>query len=171
MQIEPIVTDRLIIRDFNLSDVPAVQEYASDLEVIEFMEWGPNKLEDTEKFINEQIEHQKEVDRKIFEPAITLKNSGLLIGGVGLTLENGVGVIGTCLNKHYWGRGYATEASKAIMEWGRVQFGLTRFRATCDVKNEASRRVLENCGLHVVRKQEKHMEVRGQWRDTYFLEN
>lgn len=171
MKIEPIITDRLIMRDFELSDIPAVQEYASDPDVIEFMEWGPNILEDTEKFIKEQIVHQQETDRKIFEPAITLKDSGMLIGGVGITLENGVGVIGNCLNKHHWGRGYATEATKAIMEWGRVKFGLTKFAATCDVKNDASRRVLEKCGLKIVRKQEKHMKVRGKWRDTYFLEN
>lgn len=171
MKINPIITDRLIIRDFELSDIEAVQEYASDPEVIEFMEWGPNKREDTEKFIKEQIAHQKESDRKVFEPAITLKDSGVLIGGVGLTLEDEVGVVGYCLDKRHWGQGYATEVTKAIMKWGKEQFGLNRFRAICDVQNEASRRVLEKCGMKVVRKQEKHVEVRGQWRDTFFLEN
>lgn len=43
------------------------------------------------------------------------------------------------------------------------------YRAICDVQNEASRRVLEKCDLKVVRKQEKHVEVRGEWRDTFFL--
>ena len=171
MKMDPISTERLIIREFELSDVPAVHEYGSDPEVVAFMEWGPNELEDTEKFIKDQIARQEEVGRKIFEPAITLKDSGVLIGGVGVTLENGVGIVGNCLNKKYWGQGYATEATKAIMEWGRVQFGLTHFRATCDVKNEASKRVLEKCGLKVVRKEERQVEVRGKWRDTYFLEN
>lgn len=171
MKIEPIITPRLVIRDFELTDIPAVQEYASDPEVIEFMEWGPNKIEDTEKFIKDQIAHQEESERKIFEPAMILRDSGVLIGGVGLTLEDSVGVIGYCLNKKYWGQGYATEAAQAIMDWGRSQFCLTRFRATCDVLNEASRRVLEKCGLKIARKQEKHMQVRGQWRDTYFLQS
>lgn len=171
MGIEPILTDRLILRDFELSDVPAVQEYASDLEVVEFMEWGPNQTEDTEKFIKDQIAHQQGTDRKVFDVAMVLKDSGVLIGGVGLTLGNGVGVIGYCLNKHYWGQGYATEAAKAMIEWGKTRFGLEHFRATCDAKNAASKHVLEKCGLKVVSKQEKHLEVRGQWRDTYFLEN
>ena len=170
MKIEPIITDRLIIREFELADFEAIHFYASDPEVVQFMDWGPNSEEDTRKFVDKELAHQKKSDRKIFEMAVTLRDSGRLIGGCGLTMEDGYGIVGYCFDKRFWGKGYATEVTKAMMAWGRERFGLHHFKATCDVLNGASRRVLEKCGFKIVRTQEKEKEVRCQWRDTHFLE-
>ena len=40
-------TDRLVIREFSLEDLPQVHEYASQGEVVKFQAWGPNEEEDT----------------------------------------------------------------------------------------------------------------------------
>lgn len=170
MKIEAIKTERLILRDFEPSDFDTIHEYGSDLEVVEFMDWGPNTVEDTQNFINRQLECQNQKDRKVFELAVTLKDSGVLIGGTGITIDVDGGVLGYCFNKKYWGNGYATEVTKALMKWAEENFKINKFRATCDVLNEASRKVLEKCGFKIVKKVDNHVEVRGRWRNTYFLE-
>ena len=44
-------TRRLVLRDFKLTDVPAVQRYASDADSVRFMPWGPNTPAQTLQFI------------------------------------------------------------------------------------------------------------------------
>ena len=65
-----IQTKRLVLRDFNEDDWEAVHEYASDPEVVRYMEWGPNTEEETRNFIKRAISHQNEKPRRNFTLAI-----------------------------------------------------------------------------------------------------
>ncbi len=170
MKIQPIETKRLLLREFTTSDFETVHSYGSDPEVVEFMDWGPNTETATREFLEKELKHQKEKDRKVFEVAVTLKETGTLIGGTGITLENGIGTFGYCFDKNHWGNGYATEAAQGLMTWAKQELGIVHFRATCDVENEKSRHVLEKLGLSIVQRIDKDKEVRGKWRDTYVLE-
>jgi RimJ/RimL family protein N-acetyltransferase len=51
------------------------------------------------------------------------------------------------LGSAFWGRGWATEAGLAVMEWVRERSQLTTVHTTCAVANLASCRVLEKIGL------------------------
>ncbi|MBT6068664.1 GNAT family N-acetyltransferase [Candidatus Peregrinibacteria bacterium] len=163
-----IKTDRLILRGITLDDFDAIHEYATDMEVVRHIEWGPNSVEDTNKFIADQMANQKDPKRKQFVFATTL--DGMLIGTVGITIEGQVGDFGYAFNSKYWGNGYATEASKALLDYILDNFELSKLKATCDVKNEASCRVIEKCGLKLVKKVDNECEIRGEMRDTYFFE-
>ena len=171
MKISPIISKRITLREYSLEDFQEIHEYASDLEVVRYMDWGPNTPEQTKTFINEQLVHQKEPQRKVFQLAITLKGLGTLIGGVNVTVEkDSFGLLGYCLNKRYWGRGYATEAALAIIKFAETKLGLKKFRGTCDVLNQGSQRVLEKCGLKQVRFMKKNKCIRGKWRSTLVYE-
>ena len=50
-----------------------------------------------------------------------------------------------------WNQGYATEATLRMMDYVREEHGAKRFVAEHDVRNPASGRVMEKCGLHFVR--------------------
>ncbi|MBX9690401.1 MAG: GNAT family N-acetyltransferase, partial [Candidatus Obscuribacterales bacterium] len=80
-------TPRLKLRDFVKSDWKAVHEYASDPEVVRFLEWGPNSPDETVAFLEGTLACQKEKPRRIYEFAITLKESGKLIGACGLRVH------------------------------------------------------------------------------------
>ena len=69
---EIIQTARLVLRDFEEADWEAVHSYGSDLEVVRYMDWGPNTEEETKKFIQRAIAHQKEQPRRIYTLAIVL---------------------------------------------------------------------------------------------------
>jgi [ribosomal protein S5]-alanine N-acetyltransferase len=50
----------------------------------------------------------------------------------------------------YWGKGYATEAAKAMIDYGFNEMGLTEIYAMTDIDNKASRHVLEKCGMSYI---------------------
>jgi len=91
--------------------------------------------------------------------ATVFKPEGCYIGRCGLyPLRNeanevvpGEGCIAFYLARPYWGRGLATEAGRAFIQYGFRQLGLTRIEAGMNVKNPASIRVVEKLGFVWVR--------------------
>ena len=55
--------------------------------------------------------------------------------------------IGYVLRPSQWGRGYATEANAALLDWGFGPLGLNRVEADIDPRNVASARALERLGF------------------------
>jgi RimJ/RimL family protein N-acetyltransferase len=75
-------------------------------------------------------------------------------------------VIGYCFNKTYWGKGYATEAVRALLEFGFNRLTLHRISANCDPSNVASNRVLMKAGMKLEGRLRENLRVKGRWRDT-----
>jgi RimJ/RimL family protein N-acetyltransferase len=59
--------------------------------------------------------------------------------------------LGYRLHRSAWGKGYATEGSRALIEKGFTEFGVQRVTAEALAVNMASRRVMEKAGLRLVR--------------------
>jgi RimJ/RimL family protein N-acetyltransferase len=166
---EIIRTERLLLRDFEEADWKAAHSYGSDPEVVRYMDWGPNTVEDTKQFIQRAIAHQKEQPRRTYTLAIVLKLENNLIGGCGIyvsNLENREGWIGYCLNRNFWKQGYATETAKALLKLGFTQLNLHRIFATCDPANIASAHVLEKIGMQREGHFREHKWAKGEWRDS-----
>ncbi len=81
--------------------------------------------------------------------------------------ENRTADMGYGLNSDFYGRGYATEAARAVLDFGFNDLGLHRIWATVDVNNDASRRVLERIGMKREGILRKDKLVRGRWRASY----
>lgn len=81
--------------------------------------------------------------------AIVANETGKLVGAVGLTIkrEFARGELGYWIAKAQWGRGYATEASEAILDFGFRTLGLHRIQAHHLVRNPASGRVMQKLGM------------------------
>ncbi len=95
-----IETERLILRDLMVEDWPAVHEYASDLEVVRYMDWGPNTEDETKEFIQRALSNLRDEPRRVFTLAIVTKTEGRLIGSCGIHVsnpENREGWLGYCL--------------------------------------------------------------------------
>jgi RimJ/RimL family protein N-acetyltransferase len=165
-----IESQRVIIREFAESDWIQIQEYACDYEVVKYETWGPNSEEQTKEFLSYAIKASQEADRKVFEFAVTLKDSGMLIGACGIRIKdiaNRGADIGYTLRKDTWGKGLGTEVAKALIQFGFNDLKLHRIWATCHVDNRASARVLEKCGMQREGQLRKNMLQRGAWRDSY----
>ena len=101
--------------------------------------------------------------------ALGKKQSGELIGNCGIrgSDENTfAGQLGYEVAPDYWGKGYATEAARAVLDFGFTKLKLERISAECVLENQRSCRVLEKLGMQ----QEGHLRhnewMKGRWWDT-----
>jgi RimJ/RimL family protein N-acetyltransferase len=164
-----IRTKRLLLRDLKEADWQAVHEYASDPEIVRYMDWGPNTAEETKGFIQRALAGQKERPHRNYSLAIVLKAGDKLIGSCGICVsnpENKEGWIGYCLSRHFWRKGYATETATALVDFGFDKLKLHRVFATCGPENMASAHVLEKVGMKREGRLREHKWAKGRWRDS-----
>ncbi len=91
---------------------------------------------------------------------IVLRTENIAIGSLcfmGEPDENGTVEVGYGTNEEYRNLGYMTEAVKAVCEWALNRTYVTSVRAESDKINEASRRVLEKCGMTLFMENEESM--------------
>lgn len=101
--------------------------------------------------------------------AIRLKETGKLIGIIlFFDARDGACEIGYGIGSKYWGHGYATEAVRRFLDY---LFFERDFRTVCASffsGNEASRRVMEKCGMRYSRFSEKELSYLGVERDLVY---
>jgi len=133
------------------------------------MKWGPNTEEETTGFIQRVLAAQNEQPRRDYTLAVVVRNEDKLIGGCTINVsnpDNREGWIGYCLNRGFWGKGYATEAANALVDFGFDRLNLHRIFATCDPANVASAHVLEKVGMKREGRIREHAWTKGRWRDS-----
>ncbi|WP_168122040.1 GNAT family protein [Paenibacillus sp. HB172176] len=161
-------TGRLIIRDFRQEDWLDVHAYASSPLVATHMIWGPNTEADTMAFIDSVIRMQEQTPRVDYEFALIRKETGNLIGGVGIhVVSDRVGEIGYCLHPDYWRQGFGSEAAREMLRFGFGTLGLHRIYATCRPDNIGSASVMKKIGMRYEGHLREHMFHKGKWPDSY----
>lgn len=168
-----IQTERLTLRAYKTEDWERVHIYGSNPDFSKYELWGPNTLEDTHKFVAEMVEQSKSNPRYKFDFAVCLKENGLMIGGCGIRREtelSQVANLGWAINPDFQNKGYATEAAKAIIEFGFQKMKLSVIYATCDTRNLSSYKVMEKLGMKKVGFIKGTKEVKGNVRDSYRYE-
>ena len=82
------------------------------------------------------------------EVVFVIEHDGELVGICGYSpLADGSAEMGYWLGKPYWGRGFATEAARALMSYGFTKGGVTRFTGCHFADNPSSARVLTKLGF------------------------
>ena len=170
--IEPIATGRLVLREFVLHDWPALHLYGSDPEVMGGLLLPPNSAEDSRDVVQRCMAYQDEEPRTRYELAITLATTGELVGGSGVRItsaRNREASMGYVLRRDSWGKGYATEAARAMLRVGFEVLGAHRVIGDVDAANNGSIRVLEKLGMtkEGLFRQGFWSPAHGHWRDTY----
>ena len=144
---ENIETERLLIRKLRLADAEAVYYgYASRSEATLYVSWPTHtSIEVTRQFL--AVKQDDWVSGVDYAYAIEEVESGKLIGGIGAVDEQGKVSLGYIINPDYKGRGYATEATRALVHVLTTIPEVWRIWAFCDVDNIASQKVLEKSGF------------------------
>ena len=162
-----INTGRLTLRPFELADVEARLAYCSDEVWARYFPIPqPYTRCDAEKFIA-----QRQIDVWGQDPswwAADLDSS--IIGHVGLwpDLLNRQAELGYAIARDRWGSGFATEAASAVIDAVLSLTDLDRVFARADVRNSASRRVLEKLGMSPAGEVSGQRIVRGHRIDESF---
>ena len=137
-----ITTKRLILRQLTLDDAEAAFEWTGDERVAKYMIYSTHESIETTKEWLRSIKPSENVF------GFVRKSDNKLIGSGGIRLlEDGFWEFGYNFRYDCWGMGYATEASKAMIDHVRSKFGDVPLRAECAAENTASAHVIEKCGL------------------------
>ena len=164
-----ITTARLVLREFVIDDWPDVLAYQRDPRYLRFYPWEERTEEEVREFVQMFLDQQVERPRRKFQLAITLPEGGRLIGNCGIRRKpenDWEADIGYELAPEYWGRGYATEAAQAMVEFGFRELGLHRISSWCIAENSASVRVLERVGLRPEGRLRENEYFKGRWWDS-----
>jgi ribosomal-protein-alanine N-acetyltransferase len=110
----------------------------------------PPPFERVERFIAAQQAHWEQHGYGNW--GVLLDGEGEIAGWAGLQFlpETGETEVGFLLDRPFWGRGYATEAARASLQFGFDNFNLEKIIALVHSENSASQRVIEKCGLQPV---------------------
>ncbi len=165
----PITTERLVLRRYTHDDAEDVLEFASQPSVARVTSGNIEATEEgIRRYIDLQNSYQAFEKDKVFDLAIERKEDGKVIGLLTLIRrDHKKGVIGWALGVDYRGRGYATEAARALMGYGFRSLGLHRIEADTSSRNPDSLRLMERLGM----RREAHLREAvyedGEWLDTY----
>jgi len=146
--VKEIITKRLILRSFVMSDLDDAHAYASDSEVTKYTLFGPNTIDETKAFIEGVISYEEEIPQTHFEYAIAYDSH--VIGAVSIHFQDDfqVAEMGWILNRNYQGQGFAYEAACALKETMIERYHPKRLIAHCDSRNTSSYRLMEKLGFH-----------------------
>ena len=149
-------TQRLVLRRFTMADVDNLVSLDADPGVMHFITGGipTARAEIENEVLPEFLGYYERFEGYGFWAAIE-KLTGQFLGWFHFRPREGASPgeaeLGYRLRKSAWGKGYATEGSRALIATGFTQFGVQRVVAEAMAVNLASRRVMEKAGLTLVR--------------------
>lgn len=166
-------TDRLLLREMKLSDAEALFEMDRNPKVHEYLWNTPlTDVNEVKNIINSVQEQYKQ--NKIGRFVIVLKETNEVIGWAGLKfntemVNNKIHFydIGYRLDEKFWGKGYASEASFAWLDYGFKTMKIPVMEAAAHSDNIASNRILQKIGLQMT---ETYLEDGVSW-NWYELKN
>ena len=159
-------TERLQLRPFKLEDAGDVFAWASDPEVwVHTPVETPSVLEDSYKRITRHLEQAAQGKTAVF--AVVLKETGRVIGeALVFPLHRAGSVsIGYDIARAYWNRGYATEATRALIGYCFDIPGMNRVEAMCSPENLASLKVMLKAGMAYEGTLRRYALVKGNFVD------
>jgi RimJ/RimL family protein N-acetyltransferase len=163
-----LCTPRLILRRLRRSDLPAFCRYRSDPEVARYQDWAAFSAEEGSRFFAEQAKLHPDIAGTWYQTAIELSETGELIGDCGLhALQDQPRQveIGFTLAIEHQGRGYATEAVAALLDYAFGKLDKHRAVAIIDTRNSRAARVLERVGMRREGHFVQNVWFKGEWGD------
>ncbi|HYJ79103.1 MAG TPA: GNAT family N-acetyltransferase [Longimicrobiaceae bacterium] len=161
-------TERLLLREFTLDDLPAVLAYHRDPRYLRYYPERRGTEPETRRLVQRFVDWQQEEPRARYQWAVLLPEDGRLIGNGGIRIQSFETMeadIGYELDPEHWGRGYASELAAALLRFGFTELGLHRITAHCVADNVGSARVLEKVGMRQEGRLRESEWMQGRWWD------
>jgi RimJ/RimL family protein N-acetyltransferase len=166
---EPLRTERLVLRLFTDDDFEAVYDMQSRPEVARYLYWSPRDRDGAAKSLREKLKCTTILaEGDILNLAVERAEGGPAIGDLMIHYVSAThrqAEVGYILHPDAQGQGFATEATRAIVDLAFGQLKVHRVYGQIDARNTASARVLERVGM----RREAHLVenewVKGEWTD------
>jgi len=159
-----IDTGRLILRDLREDDANDVHSLFSNKDTMRLLDSPHENIEDTKCYLTDIMRQYHENPRRCYALAVILKETNTFTGVVSLEVEHPyLKDARACLDYYflpqYWGRGYATEASKALITFAIETLEVNKITAGTLKCNIGSETVMKKCGMT----QEAEFKQHTQW--------
>lgn len=161
-------TERLFLTDFdendNSMDFQALYSYRSLKDVQKYQSWRPNTIEDVKSFISRLPKNYNFHEPGWYQLAIRLKESNLLIGDIGLHIMETMNEVelGITLHPDYQGKGYASEALSAVINYVFITLLKNLIICSIDPRNSSSKALLERLGFEWKETVKEAYELHGE---------
>ncbi len=166
---DPIRTDRLLLRPITADDLDYVHDVQSRSDVTRYLLFDVRNREEARQALLQKMQAPPP-DREggSLTLAVVLPATGAVIGDVVLfcrSEQHRQGEIGYIFHPDCAGRGYATEAARALLGLAFAEFGLHRITGRIDARNAASARVLQRLGMRLEAHFAQNEFIKGEWTD------
>jgi RimJ/RimL family protein N-acetyltransferase len=163
----PVRTERLLLRPLTAADVDALLAYRSRPDVCRYVPFEPMDRAAVEERLGTQWDRTElTAEGQALTLGVELAGTGELVGDVVLfwhSLEHLAGEIGYVLDPAHGGRGYATEAARALLAMAFDGLGLHRVVARLDERNGASAAVARRLGMRQEARLVDNEMFKGEW--------
>ena len=146
MKIPTLETERLRLRAFSMADWDAYSAMCADVSFVRFLGGEQLSRHGAWKEMATILGHWQLLGYGIW--AVESLDQGELVGRVGLLHLPGWPDVEVCwaFSPQSWGKGYATEAAKAAVQWAFTEAGLPRLISLVHPENKASEAVARKIG-------------------------
>lgn len=169
-KIPQIITERLALRLFQESDAEIVAKLCNNYNIYKNTIYipYPYTIQHAKDWIKDH--YKKFVTDQSYELAITDKETGDVYGAIALSNKRAFnnGEIAYWVGEPYWGKGYATEATKAMLDFAFINKGYHKVFARYFSSNIASGRVMEKVGMKQEGILREHIIKEGQYIDLIY---
>lgn len=164
-------TARLVIRRFRAADAIAFAAYRSDPSSARYQSWDDCTPEDAEAFVTEMTAAHPGVPGEWFQFAVGDPASDELLGDVAIRVhadDTTRAELGFTFAPGHQGKGYATEAVRAVIAYAFERLGTETVLAIADARNLASIALLERIGMR--RTTTEQVRFKDEWCDEHTYE-
>lgn len=164
----PVTTARLTLRRYRPEDLEPTLEYYGDPEVARYLLEDPWTPADAEKQLAKRLARTG-VDGAGAALALVAEHQGKVVGDVALWTTGDTvsrGEIGWVFHPGHTGKGFATEAVRAVLGLAFEHYGMHRVVAQLDARNERSARLCERVGMSREGLLRQDWWSKGEWTDT-----
>jgi RimJ/RimL family protein N-acetyltransferase len=165
----PLETSRLTLRPFVEGDLEAMHAVRSDPEVARYLYGEPcHSLDETRDWLARKIAGSAwTTEGDWLSAAAVERESGLTVGDMAfhwVSERDRTAEIGFVFDPRHQGKGFATEAARALMDWAFTVAGFHRVIGRAEARNAASARVLEKLGMRLEAHLVENEWVKGEWQ-------
>lgn len=164
----PLATDRLTLRHCRNDDLPSLLAYYSDPTVARYLLHEPWTPEQAEREVAKLVE-RRTVGASGQALSLVVEGEGRVVGDISLVPTDDTlsqAEVGWVFHPDFGGKGYATEAVRAVIGIAFGHYEMHRVKAQLDPRNEASAQMCERLGMTKEAHLRQDWWSKGEWTDT-----
>jgi ribosomal-protein-alanine N-acetyltransferase len=164
-------TNRLILRPYNLSDDATVEKLANHSLIADTTLNIPHPYPKGAAAGWISSHEDQAINNKSYTFAIVLRETEELLGSMTIRFEkNNKAELAYWIGVPFWGKGYATEAARRLLQYGFEEKQLNKIFAAAFTRNPASSKVMEKIGMTYEGTFKQHAQKNnGQYEDLAFF--